>query len=176
MLQNIILGLPQVALILFIILTRGRDTRENAGIVGFRAGDTAKVVATTAGLLLIALPSALLGGTSTEGIIVPVAREPVGPAVLLLLLPVCLVSGYREELFFRSYLLTELEPFGRKSAVAASSLLFAAGHIYQGIGALITTALIGFFLAWLFLRTRNVHVIGLSHALYNFLILSSGAF
>jgi membrane protease YdiL (CAAX protease family) len=71
-------------------------------------------------------------------------------------------------------MLTELDPFGKKAAVAVTSLLFAAGHIYQGAGAFAVTALIGVFLAWLFLRTRSIHIVGLSHAAYNFLILLAG--
>ena len=174
LLQNIALGLPQALLVLYIILTRGHTTKQAAGIVPFRAADIAKIAAGTAGLVIIALPGAFINAGLSEPILNPVAPTEGSPWVILLYVPVCLVTGYREELFFRSYLLTELDPFGRKSAVAVASLLFAAGHIYQGIGAFAVTAFIGLFLAWLFLRTRSIHIVAISHAVYNFLILTTG--
>ena len=172
--QNIIVGLPQAALLLYIILTRGNETRESAGIVGFRLTDLTKILAGTVGLVIITLPGALLRFGMAEGISGTVTPDTARAGVLLLFVPVCLVTGYREELFFRSYLLTELDPFGKIVAAAAGSLLFAAGHIYQGAGAFTVTALMGVFLSWLFLRTRSIHVVALSHAAYNFLILLAG--
>ena len=58
--------------------------------------------------------------------------------------------------------------------VAFGSLLFALGHIYQGAGAFLVTAVIGVFLSWLFLRARNVHVVALAHGIYNYLVLVTG--
>ena len=172
--QNILLGLPQALLILYVILTRGNETRQSAGIIPFRTTDIAKIAAGTVALFIITLPGALVSRGLSEEVFNTVTPDTAGPDVLLLFIPVCLVTAYREELFFRSYLLTELDPFGKKTAVAVTSLLFAAGHIYQGAGAFAVTALIGVFLAWLFLRTRSIHIVGLSHATYNFLILIAG--
>ncbi|MBN1685072.1 MAG: CPBP family intramembrane metalloprotease [Spirochaetales bacterium] len=173
--QNLIFGIPQAALILYMILTRGHGTKEATGIVPISAKDILKVLAGTAGLFLIAVPAALAGGDRTGGLFTPVTAESVRPVVLMLFAPVSLVTGYREELFFRSYLLVELAPFGNAAAVAVGSLLFALGHVYQGIGAFVVTAFIGIFLSWLFLRTRNVHIVALSHGIYNYLVFVVGA-
>ena len=172
--QSLVLGLPQAVLILYVILTRGHGTKDASGIVPLRFADILKAAAGTAGLFLITLAAALISGDSAGNLFTSVTPETVRPIVFLLFVPVCLVTGYREELFFRSYLLTELAPFGTPAVIAFGSLLFALGHIYQGAGAFLVTAVIGVFLSWLFLRTRNVHVVALSHGIYNYLILVTG--
>lgn len=174
LLQNIVLSLPQALLILYIILSCGHEAKQTAGIVTFRAADLVKIAAGTAGLIVITIPGALISSGLSDNVFNPVSQAELTPAIILLFIPVCIVTGYREELFFRSYLLTELDPFKKQYATVVSSILFAAGHIYQGIGAVAVTAIIGVFLAWLFYRTRNIHIVALSHALYNFLVLTAG--
>jgi len=176
LIQNLVLGVPQVLLILYILLTRSHETRQAAGIVRFNVSDLLKILAGTVGLFIISIPSTLLSRGFANDMYSPVTPDAVTLEVFLLFLPVCLVTGYREELFFRSYLLTEFEPFGRKAGVAAGSILFALGHVYQGVGAFFVTALIGIFLSWLFLKTRNIHVIALSHGIYNYVVLVVGVY
>lgn len=172
--QNIVLQIPQVALLAYIIMRCGHTTPESAGITRLRPADMLKALAGLAGLFIISIPTALIGSQGGDQFFSPVRFDGANTGVLLLLIPFCLVSAYREELFFRSHLLTELEPFGNPARIAFSSLLFALGHLYQGIGAFIATALIGIFLSWLFLRSRSVHVVAISHGMYNYLVLVAG--
>ena len=55
--------------------------------------------------------------------------------------------------------------------MAVSSLLFAAGHLYQGLFAFVFALVQGVFLAMVFVRARNLHVTALAHAAYNFSVL-----
>jgi hypothetical protein len=116
---------------------------------------------------LIALQSGLPG--PFESAPPSSAAADIAPIIYPPLLITCLTIGYYEELFFRAYLLGE---FARGRAnmipvVTASSLLFAAGHGYQGITGFAGTFLIGLFLSYRFLRHRSLHEVAIGHGLYN---------
>jgi membrane protease YdiL (CAAX protease family) len=85
----------------------------------------------------------------------------------------CLVTGYCEELFFRSYLYTSLRNAGTAAvtAVIITSVLFGAGHFYEGYYAFAATAAIGGFLSIMFIKTKSIHAIAIGHGLYNFSVL-----
>ncbi len=84
----------------------------------------------------------------------------------------CLTTGYGEELFFRSYLTTEFHIQGKELyVITGTSLLFALGHIYQGLPGFLGTFAIGIFLASIFVRKRKLHSIAIAHGLYNFTVL-----
>lgn len=93
--------------------------------------------------------------------------------LLPLVLATCLLTGYSEELYFRAYLLTEFRRLGVAPALAvgASTLLFALGHLYEGLSGFLGTAAIGVVLSLFFLRRRDLHSIALAHGLYNFVTL-----
>jgi membrane protease YdiL (CAAX protease family) len=84
-----------------------------------------------------------------------------------------LVIGYREELFFRGYLLTRLAEAGVPAAlaVAGSTLLFAMGHLYQGPAGFVTALALGAYFGALFTRRRNLHRLALAHGFYNAAVL-----
>ena len=98
------------------------------------------------------------------------------PIPLLLLFS--LATGYKEEIFFRSYLLTVFTSAGVKFSTIAliSTCLFALLHSYGGIIGVLIALINGFIFCYVFKKTRNVHVIAIAHALYNFtvLVLQSG--
>jgi membrane protease YdiL (CAAX protease family) len=93
--------------------------------------------------------------------------------LLPLALLFCLTTGYREEVFYRAYLLGRLGSMEVPAApaVAASSLLFMWGHIYQGWAAVAFALLQSIVFCLFYLRVRNVHLLAVSHGLYNFLAL-----
>ena len=165
--QSLIIGVPQIALLFYIILTRRYTDPAEAGIVGVRPTDGLRLIAVLVGITVLAIPVALISRAIDATSYLGSFDISISPLSGILLALLCLVTGYREELFFRSYLLTELEPFGRAAAVTVSTLLFALGHLYQGVPACIGTGLLGVFLSAVFLRTRNIHVIALAHGLYN---------
>ena len=67
-------------------------------------------------------------------------------------------AAVSEEVSFRGYLLTKLNLWIKNIWIIAilSSFAFGMGHIYQGVGGVILTALYGFFFAMLFLWKRTL--------------------
>ena len=85
------------------------------------------------------------------------------------------VTGYREELFFRGYLITRFTEMGvpAPAAVGVGALLFALGHIYQGSGGFAAALILGVLFGLLFVQRRNLHRLAVAHALYNALVLTA---
>jgi len=99
-----------------------------------------------------------------------------GAAQIPLALLFGLTAGYREEFFFRSYLLGRLEDMGVQLpvAVAASTALFSLGHLYEGALAVGITAGLGVLLSAAWLRRRSLHVVAIAHGAYNTVVLCLG--
>ncbi len=169
-------AVPQTLLILYILYLQMGRRLEAFGIVGFKPRDLLRVLLVYLGALSLVVPTAAIVGFLPE-----TARETASQgyrwglesaAELPLALVFCIVSAYREELFFRAYLLTRLTEIGAAPllAAAATALLFSAGHLYEGWIGLLFSALQGIYFAAVFFKTRNLHVIALSHGLYNFTV------
>ncbi|MFP4364015.1 MAG: CPBP family intramembrane glutamic endopeptidase [Spirochaetia bacterium] len=96
------------------------------------------------------------------------------PALIPFMIFSSLLTGYSEELFFRSYLLTYLEKMKitKPVSILFSSLLFGVGHLYQGLLGGITTFLLGLTFAVIFFYyKRDLHLIALIHGFYNSAVL-----
>ncbi|MGD9201261.1 MAG: CPBP family glutamic-type intramembrane protease [Chitinispirillia bacterium] len=77
-----------------------------------------------------------------------------------------LISPVTEELFFRGLLLNGLtRRFDVKHSIALSSLFFAVSHF--SVQKLIPIFLLGFFLGWIFVKTKNLLPCILIHAINN---------
>ena len=77
-----------------------------------------------------------------------------------------LISPVTEELFFRGLLLNGLtRRFDVKHSLALSSLFFAVSHF--SVQKLIPIFLLGFFLGWVFIKTKNLLPCILIHAINN---------
>jgi len=93
------------------------------------------------------------------------------------LIPLVLVStfaiGYREEVFYRAYITDRAEEaqVDPRAALGAGSLLFAAGHLYQGVMGFVLSLVIGLALSAVYLRTRSLHGVAAAHGIYNFVVL-----
>ena len=175
---------PQVLLLGYLIWLRGPSSPGTSvwaefGIPRPRASDLAWALAllfgaylllAAAGLLLALLPEqarrGLAGGFRWR---LPDAR------LLPLAAAFSLLTGYREELFFRAYLLTRLGQAGLSpvAGVAASALLFACGHAYQGPAGLAVALALGVYFAVAFVRLRNLHRVAWAHGLYNLAVLAA---
>jgi membrane protease YdiL (CAAX protease family) len=155
-----------------------RKHRVSWGTLGFRSPTGRQA-------LLIPLP-ALLGSIGFSGVYVAIVTAlgldfllPSGVSVDILgegarrLVTVALIGlagPLAEELFFRGFLLTALVgPLGRLRAAAATSVLFAAGHV--DIGVMVPFFVSGMLLSWLYLRTRSIWPPFLAHAAQNLLAL-----
>jgi uncharacterized protein len=120
-----------------------------------------------AGLLIAVLLPALLALRSEK------IRTKAGKAAkrLAFLLPstleerrwwwlLCLTAGVCEEIVYRGFLLHyfHIVPFhlGLTLALVVASVIFGIGHLYQGLGGGIQTAILGFVLGALFLMTGSL--------------------
>jgi len=76
------------------------------------------------------------------------------------------VAPVVEELLFRGVILDGLQiRYGAKRAVIVSSLLFGLTHLIPW--AIVNAVLLGFFFAWLKLKTGSLRLCMIAHALYN---------
>jgi membrane protease YdiL (CAAX protease family) len=184
MAQFLTSALPQLALFVYLLHLRGLvdgtgSTWTDFGVPRPRTADLLWAVLVAVGILLLltllGLAIASLPGGLRKFFQAGFRWRLAEARLLPLALAFCLVAGYREELFFRSYLLTRFAQAGLHPAlaVAASSLLFAAGHAYQGPTGFAVALLMGVYFALVFLRMRNLHRLAWAHGLYNSVVLAS---
>jgi membrane protease YdiL (CAAX protease family) len=166
----IAVDLPRALLALYIMATG-----DGLGPFGLRrivARDPLRALFAAVGAIAVVLCSGLL--FSLSGLQNPLmAAAQSGPRAQAILAPLVLASsiavGYCEELFFRSYLMRRLGQAGLPllwSAIA-SSLIFGAGHGYQGVIGIVSGSLLGLYFAWRWIDGGNIHEISLGHGLYD---------
>ena len=169
-----VLAVPACAHVLLILAAaraRGRTGLAELGLV--RPGAADVMLAAAALVFLLSLLFLFSGGMS----LLPLRlQEMLGPRVdwrweasPLLLGPYALMIGYREELFFRGFLISGMRRLGAgaAAAVVASAALFAIGHLYQGPAAALFAALQALLFGWLYVRLRPLHALAWTHAAYN---------
>ncbi|MFP4638452.1 MAG: CPBP family intramembrane glutamic endopeptidase [Spirochaetaceae bacterium] len=182
----LVISIPQALLILHILHVRSQQAESGRPLstFGIRAVDGGAMLKAVMAALGMFLLLALTGGVLL--LLPPEIRDAFTTGLRFkvtnkALLPLALVSSlaiaYREEVFFRSYLLTRLQELGlgQPSAVLLAAGAFSLGHLYQGAGGAVVAFLLGLYLGWIFLRHRNVHVVALAHGLYNFAVLAATA-
>ena len=181
MLQSIAFGLPQVLLIVYLLRLQPGLPRERFGLVRPEGRDVGTTALALAGAL--ALAAVFLAAQA----FVPAVRALAATGYRWSLrsagdLPLALVfglaAGYREELYFRAYLLGRFEQAGIPAAigVVASTALFALGHVYEGILGIAFAAVLGLYFALVFLRSRSLHACAVAHGLLNASLLALGLF
>jgi membrane protease YdiL (CAAX protease family) len=182
LLQFLTLAVPQLALFAYLLHLRGAadgagSTWADFGVIRPRPADLLWALFVALGILLLlgllGLAIASLPSGAREFFQSGFRWRLTDARLLPLALLFSLVTGYREELFYRAYLLTRLAQAGLPAgvAVAASSLLFAVGHAYQGPTGFAVALLMGVYFALVFLRLRNLHRLAWAHALYNTAVL-----
>ncbi|MFW5848993.1 MAG: CPBP family intramembrane glutamic endopeptidase [Spirochaetota bacterium] len=179
--QLLVTSIPQI---LLVVAVSDLNKPGSSGRFGWNAptwrdlatGMIAVVAIWVSAGLLATVAGALVGDGS-----------PVEPAVAWTfdrpeLIPLVLVStlaiGYREEIFYRAYITERAERSGidARPALGGGAVLFATGHLYQGVMGFIVALTIGGVLAAVYYRSRSLHGIAIAHGLYNFAILiSSGS-
>ena len=186
--SNIVFTLPQILLMLYILRLRTGGQLQNYGIHPIRPSILPRVLLTFLGVVaitaMLGLIVQLLGSAAGIELNNPALPTVSGdqidysvlhdfPYIPLCILVTSLLTGYAEELYFRVYLLSEFadSPVGIAGIIGISSLLFALGHLYQGIIGFFGTFLIGTFLAYRYFRRRSWHEISIAHGLYNFLMI-----
>ena len=129
------------------------------------------IVSALAALIIAALMSLLLGAVAPQ--VVRPAWQLTNRALLPLALLAMIAIAYREELFFRAFLLSHLEALGLTPAtrILVGGLLFGLAHLAQGLAGIVVASTIGLLFGILFERYRNVHIVAVAHTLYNMAVL-----
>ncbi len=173
LLSYLSIALPQIALLLLIIFRKGSNGWARYGIDPPRFRDAVVALILFACIFLF---SSLFSMLSPEGS--PLPWSVGSPSLFPLAIAVSFATGYREELFFRAYLIRELTDFlGDETAVSswreitASSLLFSSGHIYQGLLPALSIFLISQILGFWFIKRGRIHEVAIAHSLYNSMAL-----
>jgi membrane protease YdiL (CAAX protease family) len=177
MLQSIVTAIPQLLLMAYVAGVKGPWSDPQWGCVRMTPRDGLRVLVLVAGCFAIAMPALMIASALPEdwrnALTLGYRWSLSGYGQLPLALLFGLAAGYREEFFFRAYLLARLEELGvpGASAVAGSTLLFCLGHVYEGPLGVLTVAALGVLLCVVYRRRPNLHVIAVSHGLYNTLAL-----
>ena len=174
MLQYIIISIPQILLILYFFYMKKWGFKDN-----FTFSPILKTI-----LLIILSTFVLFIISNLAALILMVTGVmPNGPKIesskqfipLYFLLSV--ITGYREELFFRAYLIKFFEKSASKTVLTiVISALFAICHISQGAKGVIISFISSAMLCFIFFRFKNIHINAISHALYNFFVLMASVF
>ncbi len=182
MLQVVAFGIPQLLLMVYLVSVQPDGALDNWGIVALRPRDGARIA------LLLACSMAVIIGfmgllrllpPHLAGLLYRGYRWGLGrPSQIPLAVLFGLTVGYREEFFFRAYLLRRLDQAGMPTwaGLALSTALFSAGHLYEGILGVVLAVCLGALFSIAYLRHRSLHVVAISHGLYNALALCIGLF
>lgn len=177
MLYSTAIGFFQIVFLLYFF----RLKKLNSYDTGFRRFMPFDVIRTLSCIFfLFALAAALSMIFIYVYKIFPALEKTELPAAAANKLPVLFImmlcTGYREELFFRSYMITEMTKKGNAvSALFISSLFFSAGHIYQGAAGIFISFILGLLQGGFFLKFRSIHINAIAHCFYNFILLAVSA-
>ena len=171
--QTFAISIPQIALILLIIDLQPTARRNDFGVLPIR-------LIHLGGALLIGIALMVVSGLL---VLLNQPQQVIEWTIhnrwsLLTIIPLSLAVGYREELYFRCYLLTRMRDMqvSQPVRIGIASLLFALGHLYQGVVAVIVAMAAGIILSIAFERHRNIHIIAIAHSLYNAVGIAFTAF
>jgi hypothetical protein len=174
--QLLAVSIPQVLLVVAFSNLRRPGSSQRFGWVTPGTSDVIPAVVSVLAIWVaagaISLIAELIAGG--RGAIEPtIAWSFERRELIPLVLVATLAIGYREEIFYRAYITDRAEEAGvdPRIALAAGALLFAAGHLYQGVMGFLIALTIGLVLAAVYYRTRSLHGIAVAHGLYNFAVL-----
>jgi membrane protease YdiL (CAAX protease family) len=182
LLDSLIMGLFIVVVVTLLLRLSGERYRN----IGFQRKRLGRQLGfgVLFGVLILAfdtfvstpLVKALLPSTSVRG--VDMGRLFTDLHLLPLWILVALFKGAVSEELWRIFALTRFEKWlgkpGLILALILSSVVFGFGHLYQGLSGLITTVLIGFLYALVYLRRRQALEAVFAHATFNLVSILLG--
>jgi hypothetical protein len=178
LLQSILSGAPQFLLMVYVVTRPGPEEARRWGLVPLEARDAARAALLLACCFAVAAPfvalSLALPAPWNQSLATGYRWGLGSAAQLPIALFFGLTAGYREEFFFRPYLLGRLGEIGVRAplAVIASTALFAAGHIYEGPLGVLMAAALGALFSAAYLRRPSLHLVAIVHGLYNVIVLA----
>jgi membrane protease YdiL (CAAX protease family) len=182
LLDSLIMGLFAVVVVTLLLRLSGERYRN----IGFQSERLGRQLGfgVLFGLLILAfdtfistpLIKGLLPTTSPQG--VDMSRLFTNIALLPLWILVGLFKGGLTEELWRIFALTRFEKWlgkpGLILALILGSIVFGFGHLYQGLSGLVTTVIIGFLYALVYLRRRRALEAVFAHATFNLLSIALG--
>ncbi len=170
-----IIYIPQISLIIYLIYLDSQKKLIDFGIKKLKFKDLPYIGITIVALLsiiaLIQLFYLLIPfpNKSQEMFLWEIDNLYIIPFILI----TSFLTGYSEELFFRSYLYTRMEQlqFNRTHIIITVNLIFALGHMYEGISGGITAFILGMLFSIIFIWKKNINIPAIVHGLYNFTVL-----
>ena len=182
MLQSVIFGVPQVLLMLHLLRLQPEVPLEHFGLYRPRVRDALRAAGRLPRFPRTGGPVRRRHGAGARAPGAGRRRGTAGASHSGWQLPLALVfgltAGYREELYFRAYLLGRFEQAGipRTAGVAASTALFALGHLYEGVLGVALALVMGLYFSLVYLRSRSLHVPAVAHGLFNAALLALSLF
>jgi membrane protease YdiL (CAAX protease family) len=162
-------------LLVFIAVRSERVNMADVGVCGFnrRTIPQAVVFVIAANLILAVLQLTLF--TQSPGSFNEItAMIPQTTFAKWIWVILCAIVAVGEELTFRGYILTRITRLagGRVwVGVLASTIAFASGHLYQGLGGLVIIAVYGLMFAGLYLYTGSLYPLIIAHFLQDAMVL-----
>jgi membrane protease YdiL (CAAX protease family) len=163
--------------ILFVIFILTRDKKfhiEDFGFIKPQLRDILSAIFYASGLFLIYFILIFIISLLPDGIreilFGGFRWEPENRLLIPLLFIFSFITGYKEELLFRSYIITRSSqlnipvPVAIGIGVAAFSLL----HSYEGISGILFALFSSIYLSLIFIVKRNIHLIAWCHGIFNF--------
>lgn len=182
MIESLGMAIATILVVALLLLLSG----EGLGHIGFSAHSMRRQVGLGClfGLLIWVLDTfvsspivgALLPESSAKG--VDMGRLFTDLRLLPLWTAAGLIKGGFSEELWRVFTLTRFEKWlgrpGLVLAVVLGSVVFGFGHLYQGVSGLVTTVLVGFLYALVYLRRRRALEAVFAHSTFNLVSISLG--
>jgi len=156
-------------LVIGYLLARSREGWPGIGLTRFRSRDLVMGLALwVASFVLVLVLAQLFQYFGTR----EVDFLPQGPPLWFRSLQAVLIAvtaGVTEEIVVRGYTQTRLEQLraSTPTILLLPTALWAALHVYQGLGAALTIFGLGLMYAWYFQRTRRLWPLILAHVLFD---------
>jgi uncharacterized protein len=156
-------------LVIGYLLARSREGWAGIGLTRFRTGDLLMgMVLWVASFVLVLVLAQLFQFFGTREVDFLPENLPLWFRSLQAVL-IAVTAGVTEEVVVRGYAQTRLEQLRASTAVILllPTILWAALHVYQGLGAALTIFGLGLMYAWYFQRTRRLWPLVLAHVLFD---------
>ena len=170
---TILRDLALVSLIAFF-LWRNQESKAQ---IGWRYRGVQDVVLGVLLFVVVFVAASYLGqllrnlGLSAPSAPLPKFLTANGPAQMALATVLVIVVAIAEEVIFRGYLILRLHEVTGSTVIAVlvSSVIFAAGHGYEGTAGVVTVGFLGLAFAIVYVRTQSLTAPIVMHFLQDFI-------
>ena len=156
-------------LVIGYLLARSREGWAGIGLTRFRNRDLGMgLILWVASFILVLVLAQLFQYFGTREVDFLPENLPLWFRSLQAVL-IAVTAGVTEEIVVRGYAQTRLEQLRASTAaiLLLPTVLWAALHVYQGLGAALTIFGLGLMYAWYFQRTRRLWPLILAHVLFD---------